>query len=427
MYKGLPITTNKISIEERKGIPHHLLGCIGLEEDTWTVGRFVREAGKIIDEIKARGKLPIVVGGTHYYTQSLLLKENHLESGELIQGDKELGYMTAEEQEQKWPILAGTNAEMLAELQKVDYQMARRWHPDDSRKIRRSLEIWLRTGKKASEIYHEQQLRKQDYIASHGGPNSTETSEDPIQSHPALRYNALTFWVHAEPLVLKARLDTRVERMICTGLLQEVSAMRALSSRLRATLGKKVDFNKGIWIAIGYKQFAEYFSALESGETDEKRLERLKKDAVERTQIATRQYSRSQCRWLRLKLLKELRGVGGAGYKNFYVLDGTDLMRFVEEVEGTACGLTQSFLSGSKMPDPISISQAAEKILKQNVVDLEDRMVLEEEQRYERECSVCGTTLVNANDRKQHYRSNKHKYNVKRKKKTEVEEEESEA
>jgi tRNA dimethylallyltransferase len=44
LYRGLPIITNKITQDEMKGIPHHLLGCIGLEQETWTVGRFVGEA-----------------------------------------------------------------------------------------------------------------------------------------------------------------------------------------------------------------------------------------------------------------------------------------------------------------------------------------------------------------------------------------------
>ena len=48
LYRGLPIITNKITPEETKGVPHHLLGCIGLEEETWTVGKFVSEALAIV-------------------------------------------------------------------------------------------------------------------------------------------------------------------------------------------------------------------------------------------------------------------------------------------------------------------------------------------------------------------------------------------
>lgn len=52
LYQGLPIITNKITQDEMKGIPHHLLGRIGLEEETWTVGRFVNEASRVVSFMK---------------------------------------------------------------------------------------------------------------------------------------------------------------------------------------------------------------------------------------------------------------------------------------------------------------------------------------------------------------------------------------
>src|SRR5689334_20221731 len=72
MYKGLPIITNKLTTEEQRGIPHHLLGSIELHEDPWVVTQFKKEATRIISEIRGRGKLPIVVGGTSYYLDGLL-------------------------------------------------------------------------------------------------------------------------------------------------------------------------------------------------------------------------------------------------------------------------------------------------------------------------------------------------------------------
>lgn len=48
LYHGLPVITNKITTEETKGVPHHLLGCIGLEEETWTVGKFVNKALSVV-------------------------------------------------------------------------------------------------------------------------------------------------------------------------------------------------------------------------------------------------------------------------------------------------------------------------------------------------------------------------------------------
>jgi tRNA dimethylallyltransferase len=82
LYSGLPIITNKITVEERKGVPHHLLGCIDFGEPTWVVGTFVKRALSIIEEIRSRGKLPILVGGTHYYTQSLLFRDRLAETEE---------------------------------------------------------------------------------------------------------------------------------------------------------------------------------------------------------------------------------------------------------------------------------------------------------------------------------------------------------
>ncbi|KAG9809606.1 hypothetical protein KCU68_g21220, partial [Aureobasidium melanogenum] len=61
LYESLPVITNKMPEDERGGIPHHLLGCIGLNEETWTVGNFVSNALAKISEIRARGRLPILV------------------------------------------------------------------------------------------------------------------------------------------------------------------------------------------------------------------------------------------------------------------------------------------------------------------------------------------------------------------------------
>ena len=103
LYAGLPIITNKITVQEQQGIPHHLLGCIGLEEQTWVVGTFVQRALEVIEGIRERGRLPILVGGTHYYTQSLLFHDR-LAGGV----DSEDGKDVATESERKeWPMLQG--------------------------------------------------------------------------------------------------------------------------------------------------------------------------------------------------------------------------------------------------------------------------------------------------------------------------------
>lgn len=67
MYEGLPIITNKISLDERKGVPHHLLGCVSLAEPPWTVGNFVERAsaavGKTLELVPAVGLVPMLTRG----------------------------------------------------------------------------------------------------------------------------------------------------------------------------------------------------------------------------------------------------------------------------------------------------------------------------------------------------------------------------
>src|SRR3989344_6153187 len=71
VYRGLDIGTEKITLEERQGVPHHLIDIRSLKE-TYSAGNFVADATRLIAEISARGKLPILVGGTHFYFDALL-------------------------------------------------------------------------------------------------------------------------------------------------------------------------------------------------------------------------------------------------------------------------------------------------------------------------------------------------------------------
>jgi len=71
IYKGMDIGTAKPTQEEMQGIPHHMVGIVSPEEE-YSVSRYVAEASKAVDDILARGKLPIIAGGTNLYIDSLL-------------------------------------------------------------------------------------------------------------------------------------------------------------------------------------------------------------------------------------------------------------------------------------------------------------------------------------------------------------------
>lgn len=391
LYAGLPIITNKVSVEEQQGIPHHLLGCIGLHEQPWVVGTFVKKALATIEEIRSRGKLPILVGGTHYYTQSLLFNDRLAD--EDGQGEK-VQFVT--DTKERWPILQQPTEVLLQELKKVDPTMADRWHPNDRRKIQRSLEVYLQTGKKASEIYAEQRER------NNGGLH-TDGEDAPVIDGPTMRFPNLLFWVHADNDRLRERLDNRVDKMLEQGLLKEAQALNAFANGETAN-GRPVDETRGIWVSIGYKEFKAYTQALEMNNTNHEQLEKLKSEALERTRIATRQYAKRQLRWIRIKLVNGLSQANAS--QNLYLLDGSEISSFDQDVVAPAFELTQNFLSAAPMPDPTSVSDTAAEML----VPKRDYDLSATPEKWTRQhCERCGVTCVTEEQWALHVRSKAHR------------------
>lgn len=398
LYSGLPIITNKITAEEQQGVPHHLLGCIGLKEQTWVVGTFVKRALSIISEIRSRGRVPILVGGTHYYLQSLLFRDKLAE-----RDADEGGSSFVKDTQVQWPILKEDTATLLAELRRVDPVMADRWHPNDRRKIQRSLEIYLQTGRKASDIYAEQ---RQQVEGGSGHP------PDATIDGPSLRFPTLLFWIHAESEALNQRLEKRVDKMLASGLLDEVNALADFAAA-EALEGRPVDETRGIWVSIGYKEFKEYVHALRHGPSDAKELSRLKAEALERTKIATRQYAKRQVRWIRIKLVNALQEANARDC--LYLLDGADVAAFDARVIDSAIDITRSFLTAtSPLLDPKSLSDTAAEML----TPKRDYDLSAQPQRWlKQHCDVCGVTCVTEDQWGMHVKSKAHRKLVSRSKK----------
>ncbi|KAL0254558.1 tRNA dimethylallyltransferase, mitochondrial [Diplodia seriata] len=400
LYEGLPVITNKITQEEMKGVPHHLLGTITHDEDTWTVTKFVQKALRVIDDIHSRGKLPIIAGGTHYYIQALLFKDSLTRSDAQQSEDQpkppEDGYDNNSNEDH--PILDEPTEVILAKLREVDPVMADRWHPNDRRKIQRSLQIWLKTGKTASQTYEEQRRQK---------PAATKTTTQ--------RFPALLFWVHAAAPALRARLDARVEKMLANGLLAEADSLDRFLQQ-RAASGQPVDKTRGICVSIGYKEFEAYrrrLALLTSTTTNEndnndndEELARLRAQAVEKVQAGTRRYAKSQLQWIRIKLMNALASAGAT--RRLYLLDGSDAARWGEAVEAPALGLAARFLAGedeSSMPDPRSLSDAAAEMLTpKREYDLSERR----DMWARRVCETCGVVAVTEADWDKHITSRGH-------------------
>lgn len=396
MYRGLPIITNQIPIVERKGVPHHLLSCVDLEAEAWRISHFKREALRLIADIRGRGKLPILVGGTHYYTQAVLFKDQLVgEGSDAEDGDEDaIDALSSTPTSEKWPILDSSPEVLMDKLREVDPVMAARWHPKDARKIRRSLEIYFQTGRPASEIYAEQQAQKAAVLQSEG--------------QGLLRFeNTLIFWIHAEKEVLNARLDARVDDMVQQGLLGEAETMFEFLSR-KEEQGIPVDLTRGVWVSIGFKELAPYFTARREGKMSEDDLEALRSRCIESIRTATRQYGGSQIKWIRNKLWRALAEAGMT--RRLYLLDSSDVSQWAGCITEPSEQIVQSLLQGETTPDPKSLSVLARTVLgaKEEQAQAQPGLAMKSFT-----CEVCNKTVVGDEQWEIHLKSYSHKRGVK--------------
>jgi tRNA dimethylallyltransferase len=399
MYEGLPIITNKIQENERNSIPHHLLGTVSLASEPWTVPKFVQESQRIIQEIRSRGKLPILVGGSHYYTQALLLKDS------LVATVPEVAQHSEDETEAKshqtWPILSAATSDIYAKLLEVDPVIAKRWHPNDRRHVQRSLEIWLQTGRRASDIYEEQYQQRvsQRETASPQEGLINGCSSDRAAG-TGMRYSTLILWVETEDDILRQRLDDRVDVMVKDGMIEEGLYLDRFE-REQDAKGHPVDTGKGIWISIGYKELKPYVKAMRTGDLDQASLDSLRESCIEDTKVATRQYARRQKRWIRIRLANSLEEAGAT--KHFFVLDSTDLEHWKSNVTIPSQSILGDFLKGESLPDPRSLSEMAHKVLPTFSLKGSRHQTF-----LARTCDVCDKTATTDREWERHLASRRH-------------------
>ncbi|TLS31182.1 hypothetical protein PpBr36_03223 [Pyricularia pennisetigena] len=402
MYEGLPIITNKITPEEQRGVPHHLLGMISLEEPTWNVHHFRREAGSIIREIRSRGRLPVLVGGTHYYLDGLLFDHNlvAVPPSEGREKDRPAADGAAISASRDPALEEASTEELMARLREVDPLEADRRHPKDRRKIMRSLEICLTTGRRASDIYAEQRENKakMQQRRPSDGDQSTQQSHAPI-----------FFWVHSERGVLNERLERRVDKMLDNGLIEETRQMHAYLQR--STLnGITIDRTTGIWQSIGFSEIEPYLDALhrqaKGTSVDAQELEALKLAGVDLIKQATRRYAKGQVRWITYKTLPLIQDANML--PKLFLMDSTDVTRWSPEVVDKALDIMDKYLGGRSLPEPAEVSEAARKVLDSVIASSNQK-----ETPCNRICEVCRITVLTEEKWLVHIRGHRHKRAVK--------------
>lgn len=286
VYKRIPIITNKHPIEERNGIRHHVMNHVDWTEE-YFLHRFERECVEAIDDIHSRGKIAIIVGGTHYYLQCLFNKRVEAGSRELTKREKDV--LNCDDPQR----LHNT-------LMECDPKIASKFHPNDSRRIKRMLEIYYLSGKKPSEAYSEQKV--------------------------SLRYDTLFFWLYSNPEPLNQRLDDRVDKMLEIGGMDEINELYQYYKLNNYTYDQ---CESGVWQVIGFKEFLPWL---------EKEPNASFQDCVDRMKIRTRQYAKKQVKWIRKMLIPDING-------EIYLLDASDLSQWDATVGKRSQDITKEFVS----------------------------------------------------------------------------------
>ena len=242
VYRGMDIGTAKVPEDGRQGVPHHLIDVASPDED-WSAARWVDAAAERAEDIFSRGLVPIIVGGTNLYIDSLLSGRD----------------FAAREDE---TVRARLNAEydalggeaFRARLRAVDPARAEILHPADRKRLVRAQEVWELTGE-------------------------TLTAHDARTKALPPRWDSLRIALNwADRADLYARIDARVDEMIDDGLFDEVEMLlvRGLSPDCTAMQ------------AIGYKEVAAYFGGRVTAG-----------DAIDAIKQSSRRYAKRQLTWLR--------------------------------------------------------------------------------------------------------------------------------
>jgi tRNA dimethylallyltransferase len=243
VYRGMDIGTAKPSREELAAVPHHLIDTIDPLQ-SYSAAEFARDATRLIGEIRARSRIPLLVGGTMLYLKALLEGLNDIPAADPQVREA----IQARAAQAGWPALH-------AELMQVDPITAARLAPGDSQRVGRALEVWTATGQTLSSFHQSAKAAAPDWHI-------------PVLSLEPLDRT----WLHQ-------RIAQRFELMMAQGFIHEVRQLRA-----RGDLNPDLPSMR----CVGYRQA---WQGLDEGWSE--------KEITERGIFATRQLAKRQITWLR--------------------------------------------------------------------------------------------------------------------------------
>lgn len=278
VYKGLDIGSDKISEEERQGIPHHMIDILSVR-DEFSAGDFYTRARAVTEEILSRGKVPIVVGGTGFYLRWYTMGKP---STPVSTKESEANAVAA--LEKNWSEAAGTAGQELDEREKWEAGLALVERLGDVESAQR-----LRT--EFGNMYRL--VRVVDILLQSPGKTLAELDMD---TNMPQKYDFRCFFLTRPRIELYRRIDERVEEMFLSGLIsetfQELMAMGMKANEHCSTRG------------IGYRQVLEFLEKIErkfeeKNSVDECVSERDIYEVVQKSQSASRKLCHRQMTWFR--------------------------------------------------------------------------------------------------------------------------------
>lgn len=264
VYKYMDIGTAKVSLEERKIVKHHLIDIIEPDED-YDVYKFQKDALNSINEIYSRGKIPIICGGTGFYIQSIT------KNIDFNSFDNSLEIKKLEE------LLITNGPEYIYEmLLRIDPEYAACVHPNNTRRVINAISYYNITGQKLSDHNNEQFQKESDYDLDY-------------------------LVINLDRDELYSRINSRVDKMISEGLVDEVISLRdkGYSPTLKSMQ------------SLGYKEINEYLDGLITLDV-----------AIENIKTNTRHYAKRQITWFKREKSAHYidRGGGARWYNNFIII-----------------------------------------------------------------------------------------------------------
>lgn len=242
VYKEIQIATAKVPLDERKGVPHHLIDFVS-PEINYTAGQWAREAATTIETIESRGRVPLLVGGTGFYLRAL--RNPFFVSPPT---DESLRQRLTQIRERHGP------EHLHRLLNRIDPTSAAQLFPRDWPRVQRAIEVYVQTGK---SIVDQQPERP-----------------EPHESSRRLRILAL----NPPRAELYDRINERTEEHFRAGLVDEV----------RDLLTRGVPASSNALGAHGYRRVVEYLQG-----------QRTLESAVEQTKLDVRHYAKRQLTWFR--------------------------------------------------------------------------------------------------------------------------------